>query len=304
MPEVVPFPFKSLPHLTADEVQLRKKILNAYSFLESRQDLINQIFTPLKDTLKTSVQARVRHLKSVSFEEFQASLSGEVVMGSFLLEPMGQKALVLFEPSLAKVVVSKVLSGDAFNLDKLLGSEYRPVSVLEEGVVQYLLVSLVAHIQQHLKPQNFSVSYDNLYRDPKVLPSLFSAKETLVVFSIQLFFFDREFYLKFVLPLPQLEQMGLTELEELFVQKRLQQFGKFALDMQLEVAKVELEPSDIEGLNAGDILLFDESHVTYHDRNLQGHGVLRLSGAGMDEGYQADLEIQGDKVSAKLTSVV
>lgn len=304
MSSVLPFPYSSLPKVTQESVQLRKKLLNAYYFFESHQDILKELSEPLREILKTPVPLEVTCLESAALEHLVSGLPEKTLLVLFRLEPHAKKAALVFETLLAKILIHMVLSGDRLDQKRFRELQLKPLTFLEEAVVQYIFVSVLERLSSRLSPKTFSIVYDDVVRDPKRLMGSFSVQDPLGVFSFKLHLLEHDFYLKLVLPISTADHMRLTKLHKAFVKERLTQFGNFDVPLELEAAGVDLEPADLDGLDAGDIVMFDEASLWLKEGGLEGQARVRLVDHEGREGYLVDVETAGEAIRARIVSAL
>jgi len=302
MPKISPFPYDKLQKYSLEGVQLKKKLLNAYYFFESHTEILDELVKPLEEILKTKLEIKITHLESSNLEEFVQSLPNKTLIGLVGLEPHGKKVVILFETLLAKLLVYKILSGGHVDLEKISQMQLKPLTSLEEAVVQYILISVIEQISTTITPKNFSLAYEDILTDSKKLLGSFSHQERFAIFSIKIHLYERDFFLKMALPITVAEDLGITQFNEDFAKERLKQFSKFMVNLQLEVAHVSLEPADIDQLHLGDIVMFDDTSVELDDNKITGHAMMKLADQETNEGYLVDLEVKGDFIHAKVKS--
>lgn len=304
MSKLSPFPYETLPKYKLEEVQLKKKLLNAYYFFENRAQILKDLVTPLQEILNEPLQIEITHLESSDLENLVSSLPEKTLLGLVRLEPQGRKAVLLFETLLAKILVYKTLSGGKIDQEKISRLQLKPLTSLEEAVVQYILISIIEKLSTHISPKNFNIAYDDVVHDSKKLMGSFSHQDQFAVFSIQLHLLEKDFYLKFVLPIAMADDLGITEMDEKFVKERLKQFERFQVPIQLEVAQVTLEPSDLDQLSAGDIIMFDDVLVEQKGSQITGQAKMTLAQEDSREGYLVELHSKGSTLQATVKSVL
>ncbi|EKD50591.1 MAG: hypothetical protein ACD_62C00494G0006 [uncultured bacterium] len=304
MPDVQPFPFDELPQCTQAEVALKKKLFGAYHFFTNRPDFVTLIAQPLVEVLQGSVRLKITHVESKTFEEMGASFSDRSLVGVMRLEPQGKKVGLIFDSLLAKILIHKILTKQPLTTDKLAQLHIKPLTALEEAVVQYFLVVLIDQITNNINDKNFALSFEDVLRTRDEFRGQFSNQEDYALFSIKLNYLEKDFYLKLVLPLSVSQDLANVEREEEFVNQRIRQFENMKTEFQLEVGYVTLEPSELDSLAAGDIVLFDEMLIEKDQQKISGYAEMKQTGAESLEGYRVAIETQGDIVKAKIDSML
>ena len=303
MSNVTPFPYQHLQKISSEEVILKKKMLNVYAFFDSHTKIISSVLDGFGQIVKSPVSIKLTQLVLNDLEEIKASVCETALVGLISVEPHAQKSAIIFEALLAKLLIQHILSGTAKTADKIMSLQAKPITALEEAVVQYVIISLLERLSANIRSTNFTVRYDGLYSGLAAMSRL-PQKTRFVVCSVQLGIFNRDFYVKFIIPMSVPESYGITNIDDKLVELRMAQFGRFNADLLLEVARVTLEPADIEALSLGDIILFDTSKINFKDKKIQGLAELKLDSTEYDEGFLVDLEQTEDGILAKIVSAL
>lgn len=300
MTDISPYPYQSLPQFTSQEVQLKHKLLNTYYFFQSQTDTLAFLLEPLKEILKTDVKVKVTHIESAQLNDVMNACSDRSLLGAVHLEPHGKKVVLVFETLLAKILVHKLLSGSDVTTDKVVQLQLKPLTVLEEAVVEYLLVAML----EKYKAKDLSVAYECVLRDSNKLMGLLSNQDVFAVISIQLTLYKKDFFIKLVLPLHVADDLGLSSRDEYFIAKRMREFHHFKTTFQLEVGEVTLNQTEIGQLVEGDIVLFDEVSLEATGHPFHGKAKMRLTDSTSDAGYMVAVESQKDSIQATIESIL
>lgn len=300
MTNISPFPYEKLPHFSGQEVQLKHKILNTYYFFQNHVDAIGLLTGPLKEVLKTDFQAKIIHIEAKDLASVAQSCSEHSLMAVIHVEPRGKKVLVIFDSLLAKILVHRILSGAEVETERLLPLQMKPLTALEEAVVEYILVSAI----EKISAQDFSLTFEDVIRDPQKLTGYFSHQENFAEVSLDLSIMNKDFFIKMVLPLSVADNLGLTIHDDYFQNQRLKQFEKFHVDFQLEIGKVTLTPADLSALDTGDIVMLDEVSVDLSQELFHGRAQLKLCGELLHRGYEVDLATREDVIQAKIVDAI
>ncbi len=305
MSNITPFPWTSLKQLRAEDVALRKKLLSLYHLVDGHESLVQKVVAePLALLAKAEAQVELVHLVSGSLGQVTKGVAEDSLMGLVTLEPFGKKAVVTFEPSLAKLLVQRVLAGESFDASQFFKLELRPLTVLEEAVAQFALISFIDHFVAEAHPQNFKITFDSIHSDTSRFPTFFGAQESLAVFSLRVKLFDHDFFVKVYLSLDVANDVIVAKTDRPAVLEGVRRLGTLSTSAQIEIAHVTLLPSDLEKLERGDIVLFDETHVDYKEGSVTGRAEVVFAETPERRGYVVDLESGAHSVRAKLVDVL
>ncbi|MBU0505483.1 MAG: hypothetical protein ABII18_06930 [bacterium] len=304
MTKVTPFPFDKLPQFTKEDIELKKRLLNAYYFVVNRPYILKLIAAPLEEIFGQDLDMKVTHVEKKSYEDVLSVFSDQTLLGVVRIEPHGKKAGVFFDTLLAKLLIQKVLTNKPADTTTATLLQLKPLTALEEAVVQYLLVSIIEKVGARFNDKNFNINYEDVIRNKDQVKGSFSQKDEFVLFSLKLTYLHRDFYVQFLLPLTLTEDMESVERYDHFINHRIKQFENFTINFQLEVARVTLEPEDVDVLSQGDIILFDEAFVEKNNNKITGQAELKMATEESQEGYLVSLETQDDVVKAKIESTL
>ena len=303
MSKVQAFPFDSLPQYTEDQASLKHRLLSTYYFFQNQKHVFEMLSEPFAEIIGTKLKTRIAHVDLIDLSKFVLSCSEHALIGTLHMEPHGKKALVVFETLLAKVLVHQMLSGKTMSVDHLAQLQIKPLTALEEGVVEYVMVAALDKIYERLKNQGFSVTYDNILREPKKLMGLFANHDEFAVYTIELSLFERNFFVKLLLPLTVADDLVALDQEQYFLDRRLKNFGKFNADFQIEVGDLNLSSDEIDSLDEGDIFLLDNCDIELKKSGIKGMARMTLDQDDNDHGYEVELEGQAKSVRVTVDSV-
>lgn len=305
MSNITPFSWTSLKQLRTEDVVLRKKLLNLYHLVGGHEDLVKKVIAdPLSLLAKDNAHVELVHLVSGSLGQVTKGVAADLLMGLVTLEPFGKKAVVTFEPSLAKLLVQRVLAGESFDASQFFKLELKPLTVLEEAVAQFALISFVDHFVTEAKPQNFKIAFDSIHSGTSKFPTFFGAQESLAVFSLRVKLFDHDFFVKVYLSLDVVSDVVATKNDRSTVLDGVRRLGTLTTSAQIEIAQVTLMPSDLEKLEKGDIILFDSTRVDYKEGAVSGRAEVVFAESQERRGYVVDLESHPQNIRAKLVDVL
>lgn len=303
MTEILPFPFDKLENLTRDELAVQGKVRALYEMSADSPDLLNRLMEPISSLLRVDLKTELVKVQVLTSEEMIQSFGQSLVLTHFSVEPVGKSALLAFDPVLAKVLSIRILSDTDVTEDDVLAFDFKPITALEEGVVQYATVLLLERVREILGTSRLKFNFDSLHRDATILKNLLTTAQQNIVFTVRLTLLRRDYYVRLILPMAICDHLGWTKSNDRSESERLKQMGRFDCEILLNVAQVQLEPKQLEELADGDILLFDHATVDLQDGRLIGRARLNLTETESDQGYWASLEIRKDAILARLEDV-
>lgn len=302
--KIQPFPFQDCPQYTSFDVDCVQKLSRLYAFTKDHQEALSVIAEPVRHLLKSEVTLDLSHIEVAEIEDVVAAVADDFLIATFGIEPTFKKAVLIFDPVLARILVTRVLTNADVSVKSIPELLTKPLTVLEESVVQYVLIDLLEAIKPRLATQRFNPRFDVVGRQAKDLLKIFKKQERLFLVSLRLHWSGQDFYLKLALPLNDALGVGLGVTHQKQILRRLSDFENFAVDFFLEVGQVTLDPEDVEQLAVGDMIFFDDGVNLNEDRQLSGKAQLACQWDGVKRGYQVDLKTDDAGIHATLRGVL
>ncbi len=249
------------------------------------------------------------HLEALHQESFGTCLerladpSLIVVIG---LAPLAQQAFLEIDQSLALMVIERMLGGPLGHM-----TEARELSETEQGVFQYLILQILAHLHRACGDDNrVGFRFDRFAFHPHQIQEIASPDDGVaeLIFRVQLG--HTSGFVRLMLPNPFVQEAFLNVAgigenrasEQAWRQRELKRFASVEFPLVAEAGRMSVTPQDVAQLEEGDIILFDESRMKLE----QGHpaGRVRLTvGDGLHGAIQGDLMHEGDRLRVRIAGV-
>lgn len=266
--------------------------------------------TGLRDSFVRGIREAVaRHvgeafsfrLDALAYEPYSTYLSRlpqSSVMAVVGMAPLARKAILEIDAPLAMMVVERLLGGQGENMP-----EPRPLSDTEQGVLEYLILQVLAHVHRvsgkdarvHFRFEKYAFSSHEV-RD------LAEGSDGVAVLVLRAEIGRYSGFIRLALPDPFVEE-GLLDAESpddirsaerAWLGRNLARFGYVKTPLWAEAGRTTLAPADLAGLEEGDVILLDQSTVSLAGKMPVGRVILR-AGNGMHGGLDADMEIEGTR---------
>jgi flagellar motor switch protein FliM len=300
MNQVEPFPFEMLPQLTGMDVRLRKQLLQIFETATAPGAIPGAAAEAFAEILGGPISLKLITTESRTGSGVSGEISEDSLVAVIRLDPLSQRAVLVFDGLLAQFLVAAILSGKPPLAEQAAEFKLKPLTVLQEGVVTYILIDLVERLAAKLGKKNIQPVFDNLERDVLVIGQLFGESEALAFMPFKLSWSGHDFYLKLFLPLPAAEKLGMMARQKAYVRERVQDLGGFSTQVHLEVGHVTLTPAELGTLELGDILFFDEWTIGLKDGRIEGEAQLCLSAEMDNAAFQVSIVTGSDGVQAKV----
>lgn len=222
------------------------------------------------------------------------------------MQPFSNKILLEIDPVIAMGAVERMLGGEIRT-----SFEVRKPSDTEQGVLQYILLEILAKIRSvskedariHLRFENFAFRARDLAR---VAPGETDA--AVLVYRAKLG--SCTGFIRLVIPdlfveeaLLGVKSLGIKSREECdFEKKQLARLSHVKTELIAEAGRTHLLKDDLKQLEEGDIVLFEQADAKLAHRPLKGSVILRI-GNGLHGGLDAKVNEDGDNLKCTVTGV-
>lgn len=288
--KIEPFPFDELPQFSEEEVRSILLLARIFPGTGLQSDFLDKITEALKSHLGADAKLiyestyfhqgeKVRLTLPKNFAGFIMSLSKDYLPLFFY-----------FENHLSLSLVDRMLGGSGSVMD-----QSRSLSALEEGVMQYFVITLMKEFSRIL-PEKFSLKFNQMCSYPEDVDAYWKMSAGFHVMNFRLELKMIQGFLKLYIPqnlVLQLNQdypqfMNQSDQVTHYLKKRLLNFSHLKSVVWAEVGEVTLSQEELNQITEGDIILFDKSYPSLTDGELRGDVYLRL-GLGHALGIKSQL---------------
>ncbi len=220
------------------------------------------------------------------------------------VEPQQQKILVELDYSLGRRWVDKLLGGPG-----KAPKEFLPLSPMEEGVMEFLVARALHLFKTHLTISGPThIRLIKSVQEAKLMGDLSHAEELGIIFKFFLGLGDQGGYLKVYFPHPLVEGVLLREDlvaglsspgEEARIEQGLNRASHIGASLWSEIGRATLQSSERDQLEAGDVILFDETLGGMGPHGVTGKTILRV-GERYPEGLLAEVIDSEGKLVVKV----
>ncbi len=296
MPSILPFDFSRLPKVSAEEVRLLKGLRAGFRLISDDggrglQDLISR-------QLGTTFGFEADRLETVLIRDrLQASLPlGVYVVFSVATQNNPeQKGFLEIDPLLAHRMIDR-LAGGAGEPPPL----FKGLTEIEEGLLSYLTMKAFAHLfEKSGKEARFHLRMDRIYKTPEEFQTRVAPVGTERALLVRLRFSlgNRSGYGRLYLPLAFVREAGKglqnasSEWSEWNARLETMEFLKTIV--WGELGRTALAVREINALEAGDVVVFDQTSARKGTSGLlEGQLSLRV---GRGEKSALSAKIVGDE---------
>lgn len=222
-----------------------------------------------------------------------------VVVG---LQPSEHRVLLDVDLKLAGTVVDKMLGGSGEDADPA-----RPLSSIEKGIVGFVLLRALHAAQTVLaEEQQVALRLLHMHERPSELADYFKGRDFVMV-GFKIFLDMQVAYARLLMPVEMVrtqlaapsDPAGPVYARRLAsVRHNLPRVNSARTHLSVEAGRSELSPDDLAGVEAGDILMVEQTGLRYDGGNLTGSLEIRVGNGtkGVVRGTLVQLEGGGSGV--------
>lgn len=302
-PKIQPFPFDQLRKLTVEQANLVSGLHQL--FCSSDGKLLEKITDSLKKQFGGSFSLRHDSLFSAPFQRFIAGLGDRVVVVTATAEEKDSLFFMELDPDLILGLIDHLLGGRGE-----VPRELRAPTVLEEGVIEYLVLRFLRELNNHvLSDSTKKFQFHRLATTLEEVQKLEESSTPFVLLTYRIKFKQISGYVRLAFPLQSGTQIfgWKTQESKQSLEKALEapQWQGQKGVLWGEIGSVDLTQEEMQGLRKGDIILFDHAYPNYENEQLSGELKIRIgeSQAGYIEGKIISV-IDNHEVNEKNKNVV
>src|SRR3989338_3057291 len=287
MAQIKPFRF-SLAKVSKADNQILSDLLEFLSSSGLQETFPLSIRKSLNQYLP-DLRYYLERIETLSYHDFFVSLPNPSSVAVIGLEPFKEKGLIELDPALSFTIIEKLLGGKGDTTFEL-----RPFTETEQGVVEFLLLKLLAEIHKEAgnKPK-LHFRLERMVLEPAHLKAKMQDDLPMVCLKVHVALSNKSGFVKIYLPAPWILEGFLKDLpgdakshSHKALKKSLRRFDFLPIDMKCGLGEAEVGFSDFEKLEEGDVILFDETHLQHKKEGWRG-GVKLFVGEGEAGGLTA-----------------
>lgn len=286
---VKPFNWTNLKKVTSEDVRL---VESAYEFIPD---------TSVRDVLGMNIRKMlVKHLgeksfyyldsvKSEPYNQFIGSLSESAVLAVIGTNTGDAKLVMHIDRNLVFLLIDRLLGGT-----QEPNVENRPLTETEQGVLQYFVMQALATMWRSCgEAERFHFRFERFAFSASDIENTASKKDVAVSFNFKVGigelagFVNLVFTKAFIEKTASLAVTG-SKFELKHFENKMGRYGYIRTSIWAEAGKASISTGDLIALEAGDVVIFDESGLTLKNGVPTGEVDLRV-GKGDEGGLRAEI---------------
>lgn len=298
---VKPFQWTNLKKVSGEEIRLADALLNFIPQTSARENLSRELLRMLMKHLGEKSFYYVDSVTTCMYGEFLARLPDCATLAVVGTEPAGHKIVAHLDNNMVHLLIDRLLGGSGD-----VASENRPLSETEAGVIQYLIMQVMATVWKVFgEAGRYHFRFDKFVFNASDASTLLSAKEPAVVIAFRVGIGELSGFVKLLFPKQFIEKVALDQMPpqkgaeyDYFVQKtRAYDFIRTIL--WAEAGRAAVPANDIALLEEGDVLLFDDTGLELKDGNPAGRVDLKV-GYGEEGSFKAAIFAQAKNIKCTI----
>lgn len=302
---VIPFRFK------LKKVSRRQQLLLSalYDYLPDtpmRARFTHGVREAMTKVLGDPFEMRLESVEQEPASFFLRRLPASPVVAIVSLAPARGMILCEIDSTLAMMAIERLLGG---NIESL--STPRPLTDIEQGVLQYVILEILAGIREHVGEEpRVHFRFERVAVSVEEASSFVEPDDQVALLSWRVSLGRYSGFVRMAFSEPFLDQALLEfesrgevrTLERNYRDELLALFGAMRVPVWAEAGRTTVSPADLKGLEEGDVILLEQGEATLAAGAVSGHVVLRV-GNGLVSGLDAEIVLSADRARASIIGV-
>lgn len=300
-PSIQPFPYSNLPRLTKQEAMVRAAVARYFPSSTDVGPAIGKLQWIAAKLMSVPVTARFESIFESKYQPFISALPEKFVCYVVSLSPHPWPIIVEWDYELALGVIDQLLGGSAeapeggaaLSKPALL----KPVTELEHGALEYWGAYWLYELNEWMAAKKTKFNLNRTALAPDQLERIHDGETAVTLITFRVSVKDILGYVRLCVPQALFTEVlkspgdffGNGTLWEPFLAKRFTTVSHLKAMAWAEAGRVNLTARELGSLEAGDIILFDESPAHYRDSQVSGEAILRF-GEGTQGGVMARIQ--------------
>jgi len=287
-----PFRLENLKRISREEIGIIKAMCELLPANEARTRIKEGVLDTIAGHIGGEVSIKLVSAERFLAEDFVSKLPEASVIGVIGMSAPSWKLLFTIDYEISSLLIDRLLGGT----EKTSPSDTRRFTDVELGILQYLVMQVLKKIYDmcDTKPR-LHFRFERFISEPHGVLTYAEAKGDLYVATFEVRILDNSGIFNIIIPSGSVSefikiQKGAGDItrERNYFKNELERFGFLNVPVWAEAGRSMINPVDLEGLEAGDIILFDESMLNLSGGILSGSVTIHFGDS--EEGVTAKLE--------------
>lgn len=303
---IKPFKLTNIKKISRQEVELVRSLYEYLPATDVRDKLNVTIRKMLMKHLDQDIRYYLAAIDRQKCNEFISKLPECPLLVVLGLAPIQKKIIIHIDHQLANLAINKLLGGAAENVL----SDYKPLTETEQGVLQYLLMQILSQIYTLAGSEpRVHFRFEKFIFEPSEVQKYIGGKEDVYTMTMCVNLLDQSGFVRlifsdsFINEAPVMSAGAANKKKEMeYLAGQISKWGFVKTSVWATAGNSQLSSSDINDLEEGDVVLFDECNLSLDGKKIEGSVNLHF-GTG-EIGVESKLEETGPKtIRCKLVGV-
>ena len=300
-----PFHFK-LKNVNGAEQRVLSALFDFLPKTGMREKFREAVLEALTKNLGIETAYNLEAVNQGSFDSFIRKLPDAAVLVVLGMAPREGRIVVEIDEHLAALFIEKLLGGTAETFPTP-----KPLSDTEQGVLQYLILQLLAHMYRLCgNDARLHFRFEKFVFQPKALKGVVSENDNVSALTVKVTVGKLDGFVRLYIPSPLIEQQYLNiqakgearEAEREYIMDRLEEFGFVTVPLWAEAGQTTITAGDMKNLEVGDVIIFDATQLMLTNTGPSGRVVLR-TGEGRHGGFISEVTALPRKIQCRIVDV-
>jgi flagellar motor switch protein FliM len=300
---IKPFHFK-LKKASAVGSELLASVYDFFPSAGIGKAAVKSIVGAVRKLVGKDVELSLEAVHEEAFSDFRSKLQGPSQIALFGMSPVSRRGIVEIDSVLSVMLVERMLGSDSKSIP-----DPRPLGDTEQGVLEYLLLRIMAAIfDASNENPKVHFRFDRFADGPKWSEGLYAPGDRVMTFAFRVKVGRANGFVHICLPHPFAEEamLGAVDRSELLsdeeIAGEMRRFEYVNMPMWAEAGRTMLTQGELMGIEPGDIVVLDESTIEVVNGKPSGDVVLRV-GLGQGAGIDASLEVERRKARCTIKGI-
>jgi flagellar motor switch protein FliM len=280
-----------------------------FSFLPMtgmRESFIKAIEETISSHINIKTSFNLDAVTEDSFKSFFDRMPDPVLIAVLGAQPRQGKILLEIDAGLAGFFIERLLGSGAETFPSP-----KPLSEIEQGVLQYLILQVLAHVYRLCGGDaRVHFTFEKFIFKPDDLKNIIGFEDTVFGLGVRMNVGSNAGFIRLLFPSPLVEELYLNvqakgdarKAEEEYLWGKMGEYGHVKLPLWAEGGRTTLTTGDMKNLEAGDVILLEETNLQINEKGLQGSIILR-AGDGNHGGFVSEVTADPKLIHCRITNI-
>lgn len=300
---VKPFFWKSLKKISKDDQLLLDSVYELLPETSARDKLAIEIRKTLMKHLGEKLFYYLDSVQTRPYLNFLSDLPDTPSIAIIGMEPISEKAVLYIDSNLAFLLIDRLLGGQGEP-----HIENRSLTETEQGVVQYLIMQILAQIWQVCgKSARVHFRFEKFCFSGRDIEKISNGKEPVVELNFKVGIGELSGFVKLIFPKTFIEKTAsghkqITEDIDLpYFLNKTSSYNYLQTTLWADVGRANISSIELSALESGDVIVFDETEAELIENQISGKASLR-TGQGESGSLTAKVKPEGKVIKCTIVS--